>query len=116
MKYRMLAIDLDGTLLCPKGTVTARAKAAIHKALEAGYLVVFATGRNFTECKTILEDVDHYDNCVFVGGAMVMDMRSKVTLQRTLMQPELARELSKLFEDAGHAVLALQDTMHAGVD
>jgi len=46
--YRLLAIDLDGTLLCPKGTVTARVKSAIHGALDKGYIICFATGRNAT--------------------------------------------------------------------
>ena len=78
--------------------------------------MVFATGRNHTECRDILRDVDHFDNCVFVGGAVVMDVRRNVTLQRTLMEPGLAREICDVFEKHGHAVLALQDTHHAGVD
>ena len=43
----MIAIDLDGTLLGPRGEVTPRAKAAVHRALSAGLLVCFATGRNW---------------------------------------------------------------------
>ena len=46
-------------------------KQAVHRALDAGLLVCFATGRNFTESRTVLEDVAHYDTAVFVGGAMV---------------------------------------------
>jgi len=54
----MIAIDLDGTLLSPSGQVTPRAKAAIHKALNAGLLVCFATGRNWTESRAVLEIFD----------------------------------------------------------
>ena len=32
-QYRMIAIDLDGTLLSPTGQVTPRTKAAVHRAL-----------------------------------------------------------------------------------
>ena len=63
MGYRMIAIDLDGTLLAPDGTVSPRAKAAVHKALAAGLLVCFATGRNFTESQMVLDAV------VFVANA-----------------------------------------------
>lgn len=115
-RYRMIAIDLDGTLLSPVGQVTPRVKAAVHKALEAGLLVCFATGRNWTESQTVLEAVAHYDSAVFVGGAMVVDTRQRVTLHRVKMDPQLAREISSVFEHAGHAVLALQDTHAAGVD
>jgi Cof subfamily protein (haloacid dehalogenase superfamily) len=115
-RYRMVCIDLDGTLLCPRGTVTERVRSAIHSALKAGLLVCFATGRNWTESKTVLEAVDHYDSAVFVGGAMVVDTKNEVMLHRTMMQPSLAAELCDVFERNGHAVLALQDTGTAGVD
>ena len=110
MKYKLIAIDLDGTLLSPSSQVTARTKAAIHRALEAGLLICFATGRNFTESQTVLDAIEHYDSAVFVGGAMVIDTRQRVTLHRTVMDPELARELCGFFESHGQAALALQDT------
>lgn len=112
----MIAIDLDGTLLSPSGEVTPRAKQAVRRALDAGLLVCFATGRNWTESKTVLEAVEHYDSAVFVGGAMVVDTKRQVVLHRMMMQPDLARELCGHLEAAGHAVLALQDTGAAGFD
>lgn len=112
----MIAIDLDGTLLGPRGEVTPRAKAAVHKALSAGLLVCFATGRNWTESRTVLDAVEHYDSAVFAGGAMVIDTKQRVTLHRMMMAPDLARDVSRIFEAEGHAVLALQDTGTAGVD
>ena len=110
----MIAIDLDGTLLSPTGQVTQRAKDAVHKALSAGLLVCFATGRNWTESKQILDTVAHHSTAVFVSGAMVMDTQRQVTLHRTMMSPELAREVCGLLETLGHSALALQDTHKAG--
>ncbi len=115
-KYRMIAIDLDGTLLCGNGTVTPRAKAAIHRALNAGMLVCFATGRNWTESRTVIDAVEHYGSAVFVGGAMVIDTKQRVTLHRTMMQPRLAAQVCAALEEMGHAAMALQDTGSAGVD
>ena len=116
VKYKLIAIDLDGTLLSPSSQVTARTKAAIHRALAAHLLICFATGRNFTESKMVLEAIEHYDSAVFVGGAMVIDTRQRVTLHRTVMDSELARELCGFFESHGQAALALQDTEAEGVD
>jgi 5-amino-6-(5-phospho-D-ribitylamino)uracil phosphatase len=115
-RYRMIAIDLDGTLLSPDGQVTARAKEAVQKCLSAGLLVCFATGRNWTESRPVLDAVGHYPTAVFVGGAMVIDTHQRVTLHRTMMEPELAAQLCDFLESSGHAVLALQDTGTAGVD
>ncbi|MDB5296429.1 MAG: putative hydrolase [Phycisphaerales bacterium] len=113
-KYRMIAIDLDGTLLSPTGEVTPRVKAAVHRALAAGYLVCFATGRNWTESRAVIDAVAHYSTAVFAGGAMVVDTANGATLHRQLMGPDLARAVSASLEADGHAVLALQDTAAAG--
>ena len=115
-KYKMIAIDLDGTLLSPRNEVTQRTKDAVHQALKAGLLVCFATGRNWTESRTVVEAVEHYATAVFAGGAMVVDTERDVTLHRMMMDPGLAAELCGHFEAEGHAVLALQDTDAAGVD
>lgn len=112
----MIAIDLDGTLLSQEGTVSERTKAAVHRALEAGLLICFATGRNWTESRTVLEAVAHYDSAVFAGGAMVIDTKQEVTLHRMMMQPHLAAEVCQMLEDGGYAALALQDTGVTGVD
>jgi Cof subfamily protein (haloacid dehalogenase superfamily) len=114
--YRMIAIDLDGTLLSPGGHVTPRAKAAVHSALAAGLLVCFATGRNWTESQMVLDAVEHYASAVFAGGAMVIDTHHRVTLHRTMMEPTLAAEVCGFLESSGHAVLALQDAGTAGMD
>src|ERR1700748_1993554 len=96
--YKMIAIDMDGTLLSPLGQVTPRTKEAIHAALEAGLLVCFATGRNWTESQTVLDAVAHYDTAVFVGGAMVVDTKQRLTLHRTMMDPVLAGDICGYFE------------------
>jgi Cof subfamily protein (haloacid dehalogenase superfamily) len=116
VKYKLIAVDLDGTLLSPSGQVTPRTKAAIHKALLAGLQICFATGRNFTESQAVLDAVAHYDPAVFVGGALIIDTRTRLTLHRTLMDAQLARDLCRFFESHGHAALALQDRSTAGVD
>lgn len=110
----MIAIDFDGTLLNPQGIVTPRTKAAVHRAVADGFRVCFATGRNWTESQGVLESVAHYDTAVFVGGAMVVDTRQRVTVQRTLMDQILAADVCGFLEALGHTALALQDTHSAG--
>ncbi|CAN5687082.1 sugar-phosphatase [soil metagenome] len=108
-RYKLIAIDMDGTLLSTRGEVTPRTKAAIHRCLSAGILICFATGRNWTESQVVLDAVEHYDSAVFVGGAMVVDTKQRVMLHRVLMDSAMASELSELLESAGHAVMAAQD-------
>jgi Cof subfamily protein (haloacid dehalogenase superfamily) len=115
-RYKLIAIDLDGTLLSPLGQVTPRTKAAIHRCLDGGLLVCFATGRSFTESQTILKAVAHYDSAVFVGGAMVIDTKQCVTLHRVLMEAQLATDVCDVLESAGFGAVAAQDPQTAGCD
>jgi Cof subfamily protein (haloacid dehalogenase superfamily) len=115
-KYRMIAIDLDGTLLSPSSEVTPRVKQAVHRVLESGLLVCFATGRNWTESREVLDAIEHYPTAVFAGGAMVVDTHKQVLLHQTKMDTQLATELCRILEGYGHAVLALQDSNGSGID
>ena len=42
MKYRMIAVDLDGTLLDPNGTLNARTVRAARAAMERGAKIVLS--------------------------------------------------------------------------
>jgi len=114
--FRMVAVDVDGTLLCPAGTVTPRTKAAVRRAVDAGIRVCFATGRSWRECDRILEAVDHYDSAVFVTGAMVVDTKAKLTIHRRMMGAQLARDVSHFLQERGQTILAFQDREQADVD
>ena len=114
--YRLIAIDLDGTLLAPNGHVSDRTKTAIRRALDAGLLVCFATGRNWTESKLVIDAVAHYGNAVFAGGAMIVDTEKQVVLHRMNMSPALAAEVCGFIESAGYPAMALQDATITGVD
>jgi Cof subfamily protein (haloacid dehalogenase superfamily) len=115
-RYKLIALDLDGTLLDARGKVTPRTIDAIHRVQSAGIEVVFATGRNWTESQFVLDEVGHYPTSVFVGGAMVVDTKRRKLLHRTVMHRELASEVCRFFENQGHCTLALQDTTAAGID
>ena len=47
MKYKLVAIDLDDTLLKDDLTISERVKKAIKASIDKGTLVTFATGRMY---------------------------------------------------------------------
>lgn len=114
--FRLVALDLDGTTLDPKGRVAPRTRDAIQALVRHGVYVCFATGRNYTESRSVLDQAGHFADAVFVGGANVVDTSTPRSLYARTMTPDLARELSRDFEAMGHAVLALQDVFATGVD
>lgn len=48
MKYKLLCLDMDGTLLDKENNISERNKGAIEKAVEKGVKVAICTGRVFT--------------------------------------------------------------------
>ena len=55
MPARLIAIDLDGTLFAPGGTVSAANVRAVEAARAAGHRVVLATGRSWLESREARE-------------------------------------------------------------
>jgi hydroxymethylpyrimidine pyrophosphatase-like HAD family hydrolase len=71
---RVVATDLDGTLLSPAGAVTARAAAAVARARAAGIDVIPATGRPPHALGTLASDAGLGPFAICSNGAVVVDL------------------------------------------
>lgn len=107
--YDLIAIDLDGTLLCTRGRVSDVNKAAIRRALTAGVDVCICTGRGLNECKHYAAQVGLDGPLVVAGGAIVSDAASGRTLHRFPMRLDLVERLVASMNAHGHAALVLKD-------
>jgi hypothetical protein len=112
--YDLIAIDLDGTLLCNRGEVSKDNLRAIERAREAGVRVTVCTGRGMIECRHITDRIGQTDPVVVAGGAMLACPRSLRTLHRFEMDHTLVRELVDCMLAHGHAALVLKDPDQTG--
>jgi hydroxymethylpyrimidine pyrophosphatase-like HAD family hydrolase len=71
---RLVATDLDGTLVHSDGSVTARTRAALVAAEEAGVEVVFVTGRPLRWAEEVFEHVGGHGLAIVSNGALVWDV------------------------------------------
>ncbi len=71
---RLAAIDLDGTLLRTDGTVSARSRAALRLAQEAGIDVVLVTARSPRSVRVIAADLGLGGVALCANGATVYDL------------------------------------------
>ncbi len=55
--YRLLAIDLDGTLLTPQKLITQRTQKALFQAAEMGITIIIATGQTFQVLRQVCADL-----------------------------------------------------------
>ncbi|MGF1633879.1 MAG: HAD-IIB family hydrolase [Phycisphaerae bacterium] len=114
--YKLIALDIDGTTVDPTGRVSPATAQAVSAAAAAGFEIVLATGRNWTESRAIALALGHAGLGVFVGGAEIVDCRADRVLHRVHMDPGLARAVCRQVEAAGHTAMALQDAEVAGHD
>ena len=73
MAYRLIASDLDGTLLSPDQTLSQENREAICRLTEKGVIFAIATGRTMGEIPAILREDPLIRYIIFSGGAMVYD-------------------------------------------
>lgn len=114
MNYRLLAIDLDGTLLCPEGKASQENLEAIATAQAAGLTVVPCTGRGWREAKYILDQVPNLGLGVFVTGAAITDVVTGTTRHHTAFDPTIVAELIEQLKDEPQAVLAYREPNRVG--
>lgn len=79
---KLIALDLDGTLLDPQGRITEASKAAIAKARAAGVRVVLNTGRPAPETLWFAQEagLDEVNACL--GGAALVERTGGRTTDR----------------------------------
>lgn len=115
-RYDLLAIDLDGTLLCPRGRVSPANLDAINDARRAGMMVTICTGRGLVECRHFTDQIGQVDPVAVAGGAMLACPVTGRTLHRFPMDSGLVERIVNLLAAQGHAVLVLKDPHAAGHD
>jgi HAD superfamily hydrolase (TIGR01484 family) len=116
MRYDVLVIDLDGTLLRSDGSVSPRNMKAVHKARQAGLEVVVATGRALNESREVLEAIQHDGLVVAAGGALLCEAATGRTVDRRPMPHDVVTYAAQSLLDDGHKVLILKDAHATGYD
>ena len=84
MSIKLLAIDLDGTLLRSDHTPHSEAISQLHAAEQAGIKVVIASGRSIQSIRKVLGHFWDVDTAVATNGADVWASRSE-SLHQTLL-------------------------------
>lgn len=118
-RFRLLALDVDGTLVRPDQTVAEDVLAALEDAERAGLAIVLATGRALSEVLPVwrqLRLAGPAQPVVLLGGAMVSEPHTR----RTLWQRGIDRETVADFEGAvaamGRSTVASVDVWRHGAD
>jgi len=102
MSIKLVAIDLDGTLLNSNHEVSEENKAAIKKAKEQGVKVVLVTGRPLKAMLHILEDcglTEAGDIALTYNGGLVQWTQTGETVRQIVFPKEDSLDIYKLSQD-----------------
>ena len=109
---KLIAIDMDGTLLDSEGHVSERNRAALRNAEEAGIEVVIATGRRHSFAMRVLRDLKlrHTNALVSSNGTVIRTIGSEL-LHRSHMPLETARWLCQHVAEFRSTLVLTFDTV-----
>ncbi len=108
-QYRILALDVDGTLLDPGGALRPRTAEAVARAARAGIRPVLCTGRRYRRARPVAALLALNAPIVCNSGAIVKDPCDDRTLWRLDFDPLLQGALLELFVENNQPIVAFTD-------
>ena len=107
---KLVATDLDGTLLNSAGEVTPRTRAALEACWDAGIPVVGVTGRGPRLLDSVRAALDGRGIAVLAQGGFVVDLeRDEVLRTVGLPRDQAAAVIARIEEVTGDLIVAVED-------
>lgn len=110
--YKLIAIDMDGTLLKEDKSISNVTNRAIQKARAKGVKIVLTTGRPIDGVIPYLKELNLMnkdDYAIAYNGALIQNTKTKDIIAKTLMSLEDAEYLYRLSQELNVNIHALTD-------
>ena len=116
MRFKLIALDIDGTLLNSQKQIGPRTKQALHDAAEAGIKIVLCTGRRYRSTLFILQMLGIKPMVVAHGGSLVKDSRTHETIYKHALPFKLAEAVLVFLRKYDVSPLVILDAFPHGPD
>ncbi len=108
--FKLVALDVDGTLLNSNGDVSDELKQMLPWLQALGVRCVLCTGRRWRSALPVVQELEHVDPYVVCcGGSLVKHLEGHETLRRIPLDWPTTRRSSKVFREAGLVPIFLYD-------
>ena len=97
--YKLVAIDLDGTMLNSYGMVTENTKQVIKNTINKGTEVIIASGRPIDSIKTIAKEIGSENYFIAGNGALIYDIKKDEIIYEKFMNKQKVLEIIKICEE-----------------
>ena len=99
MNTRLIALDLDGTLLDDQKRLPERNRKALEACVSKGIYVVPCTGRTAAGIPEVIKEIPGIRFGITVNGGMLVDMQEDRILDEKLLSPQIVVEIYELLEE-----------------
>jgi Cof subfamily protein (haloacid dehalogenase superfamily) len=110
---KLVALDVDGTLVNKEGGLLPQTGAAIRRALARGVRIVLATGRNYHGVEHLVQELGLKDPLILANGALITTAQGEILRQRAMPVEDVALLLDYCREqDLSIAAFTTDDQIH----
>ncbi|MGI6685733.1 MAG: Cof-type HAD-IIB family hydrolase [Bacillota bacterium] len=99
MSFKLIASDLDGTLLNEHSQISPRTREAIYRAKDKGIIFTLATGRMYRSALPFASELEIDVPLITYEGALVKTSQTKEVLYHRPLPAELAKEIVVIGEE-----------------
>ena len=96
--YKLVAIDLDGTLLNSYGQVSKKNKEILKEAQERGIEIVLASGRSTNSVKNIANEIGDCKYIICGNGSLIYDLQKEEIIYDKFIEKAKALQIIKICE------------------
>ena len=97
--YKLIAVDLDGTLLNSYSQVSEKNKQAIKNAKNKGIEVVLCSGRGFASVKSIANKTEANNYAVCGNGALIYNIKNQKIMYNNFIEKEKVLQIIQICEE-----------------
>lgn len=99
MKYKLICIDMDGTLLNSNHKISKISRNALRKASDIGVHVVISTGRSYLDAAAYSDLIGLNSPIIACTGAIIKEKHGVDVIHKSAIDEELCKELLKIFNN-----------------
>lgn len=98
-QIKIVALDMDGTLLDNHGQITERTQQTIQRAGKAGVHVVISTGRPYVGLPVALLQSIGVKYAITCNGAAIYKLPEKICMQESCMEADLVADIMERLQE-----------------
>lgn len=97
--YKLISVDLDGTMLNKYGVVTEETKKTIKQTIDQGTDVIIASGRPIDSIKVIAKEIGSSNYFIAGNGALIYDIKKDEIIYEKFLSKSKVLEIAKICEE-----------------